>query len=108
MEGGRKTVKQFAAYVGVSQSAISTWWNGDRLPEGENVTKLANRFGMEVYDTLGLPRPDPDLLYIQQNWPNLYPATRRALREQAENYESENAENADKRLHKEKKPRSAN
>lgn len=107
-EGGRKTVKQFAAYIGVSQSAISTWWNGDREPEGENVAKLANRFGMEVYDALGLPRPDPDLLYIQQNWPNLDIATRRALREQAEKYESENAKNELERVHREKKHREAN
>lgn len=69
-EGGRKTVKQFAAFIGVSQSTISTWWNGDRSPEGENIQKIANKLGIEVYDVLGLPRPDPDLLYIQQNWSN--------------------------------------
>lgn len=105
---GRKTVKEFAAYIGVSTSTISTWWNEDRVPEGENIQKLASKLGIEVYDSLDLPRPDADLLYIQQQWSKLDSATRRALREQAEKYESENAENADKRLHKEKKPRSAN
>lgn len=67
---GRKTVKEFAAYIGVSTSTISTWWNEDRVPEGENIQKLASKLGIEVYDSLDLPRPDPDLLYIQQNWSN--------------------------------------
>lgn len=105
---GRKTVKEFAAYIGVSTSTISTWWHENRIPEGENIQKLASKLGIEVYDALDLPRPDPDLLYIQQNWQNLDPATRRALREQAEKYESENLENANKRVHREKKHREAN
>ena len=61
-EGGRKTVKEFAAYIGVSQSTISTWWNEDRKPEGENLRKLAEKLGIEVYDILGMPRPDSDQL----------------------------------------------
>mgnify|MGYP001016956826 CR=1 FL=1 len=73
---GRKTVKEFAAYIGVSTSTISTWWHENRIPEGENIQKLASKLGIEVYDALDLPRPDPDLLYIQQNWQNLDPATR--------------------------------
>lgn len=57
-QGGRKTVNEFAAYIGVSKSTISTWWNENRSPEGENVQKLAKKLGIEVYDVLGLPRPD--------------------------------------------------
>ena len=85
-EGGRRTVKEFAAYIGVSQSTISTWWNDERKPEGDNLLKLAMKLGVEVYDVLGKPRPDSDLLYLQTIWNELPNESRRALREQAERY----------------------
>lgn len=62
------------------------WWNGNRLPEGANVQKLAKRLGLEVYDVLGLPRPDADLHFLQQHWDDLSPEARKALREKAEEY----------------------
>lgn len=80
------TVKQFAEYLGVSQSTVSMWWNEGRVPEGENLMKIATKFGIEVYDILGKPRPDETLLYIQSVWESLPPEKRRALREQAEKY----------------------
>jgi len=86
-EGGRKTVKQFAKYLGVSQQSVSSWWNETRIPQGDNVQKLANKLGLEVYDVLGLPRPDADLHYLQQAWENIPTAARRAIREQAEKYQ---------------------
>lgn len=85
-EGGRKTVKEFAAYIGVSQSTISMWWNEGRKPEGDNLRKLAEKLGIEVYDILGVPRPDKDLLYLQSIWKELEPEKKTALREQAEKY----------------------
>lgn len=88
--GGRKTVKQFAEYLGVGQTTVSSWWNNNRKPEGENLLKLANRFGLEVYDVLGLPRPDESLHYIQRHWEDLPAEQQRALREQAEKYIAKN------------------
>lgn len=97
-EGGRRTVKEFAAYIGVSQSTISMWWNEGRKPEGENLLKLAIKLGMEVYDILEKPRPDSDLHYIQVAWEDLDPAARKAIREQAEKYAAKNqTENERKR-----------
>lgn len=89
-EGGRRTVKEFAAYIGVSQSTISTWWNDVKKPEGENLMKLAFKLGLEVYDVLGKERPDIDLHYIQANWELLDPYAKRTLREQAERYAAQN------------------
>lgn len=74
--GERKTVREFASYIGVSQATISTWWNTERVPEGENVMKLATKLGVEVFDVLGLPRPDGDLLFIQTVWGELDENTR--------------------------------
>lgn len=70
-EGGRKTVKEFAKWLGVSQSSVSMWWNGERIPQGETIDKLAEKLGPEVYDALGLERPDPRLVYIQRVWEKL-------------------------------------
>lgn len=58
--GKRRTVTEFAKYIGVSQSLMSQWLNGRYLPDLKNITKIAERLGPEVYDLLGLQRPDPD------------------------------------------------
>ena len=91
-QGGRKTVHQFAAWLGVGQSTLSNWWNGERKPQGDYVDKLAMKLGLEVYDVLGLDRPDPDLHYLQQVWDELSDRERRAIREQVEQYAKHNTE----------------
>jgi transcriptional regulator with XRE-family HTH domain len=86
-EGRRRTVKEFAAYLGFATSTISTWWNDpEKVPDNESLEKLAIKLGIEVYDALDLPRPDPDLLAIQRAWHQLDTKTRTALREQAQKY----------------------
>jgi len=88
--GGRKTVLEFANYLGVSQQTVSNWWNGERLPQGDNIHKIALKLGLEVYDVLELARPDPDLFYIQQQWESLTEKERHWVRDQAEKYATEN------------------
>jgi len=88
--GGRRTVKQFAEYIGVGQTTVSGWWNEGRKPEGDNVSKLARLFGTDVYDVLGLPRPEENLLYIQSNWDQLSARERKAIRDMAEKYVTSN------------------
>lgn len=90
-QGGRKTVKEFAKYLGVAQSTISMWWNNEeREPDGEYLRKIAEKFGIEVYDILGKPRPDEDLLYLQSVWETLPSEERRAIRERVKKYASKN------------------
>lgn len=67
-------MQEFADYLGVSKSTVSTWWNETRIPEGENILKIAMKLGIEVFDVLDIERPDEDLLYLQQVWNDL-PAT---------------------------------
>jgi len=88
--GTRKTLVEFAKYIGVKQQTLSKWWNTDSKPEGENIRKLADKLGSEVYDVLGLARPDPDLHYISSNWDKITPEARRLMREQAEKYLAQN------------------
>ena len=59
--GRRRTLTEFAEYLGVGQPLLSQWLNGRYLPGMKNVSKLAARLGPEVYDLLGLQRPDPDI-----------------------------------------------
>jgi len=89
-QGGRKTVLQFAEYIGSSQQTVSTWLNGTREPQGDNVRKLADKLGLEVYDALGLERPDPMLHYIQKNWDDLPMEVQREILEKAEAYAAKN------------------
>lgn len=84
--GRRRTLNQFADYLGVSRVIVSMWMNGTRTPSRDNASLLAQTFGPEIYDILNLPRPDPDLQTITYLWPRLPETARRAIREQAERY----------------------
>ncbi len=56
--GERKTLTDFAGFLGVSPSTVSAWMQGDHKPKSnQNVARLADKFGYEVYDLLGLPQP---------------------------------------------------
>jgi len=89
-QGGRKTVMQFAEYLGTSQQTVSNWLNGSREPMGDNIRKIADRLGLEVYDVLGLDRPDPMLHYIQKHWDKLPIEVQHEILEKAEAYAADN------------------
>jgi transcriptional regulator with XRE-family HTH domain len=88
--GKRKSLEQFAAYLGISQPLLSLWMGGRRKPGPENISLLAELFGSEIYDSLNLPRPDPDLQTLSRLWPRLTEETRQSLRKQAEKYAADN------------------
>jgi hypothetical protein len=56
-EGRRKTVREFAAYIGISEIFVGKWMRGEREPRNSHVIVLANKLGDEIYDILGWPRP---------------------------------------------------
>jgi plasmid maintenance system antidote protein VapI len=66
--GERHTVTEFAEWLGIARPVVSRYLSGDRVPTGNNVDKIADRLGPEIYDLLGLQRPDPLLQEIQANW----------------------------------------
>jgi transcriptional regulator with XRE-family HTH domain len=51
----------FARYLGVSQSGLSQWMTGSTTPGGEDLLNLASKLGTEIYDVLGLPRPNAEI-----------------------------------------------
>jgi acyl carrier protein len=58
--GNTRTITEFADWIGVTQSVMSSWMKrGGRVPRHQQtISKLAARFGDEVYDVLGLERPE--------------------------------------------------
>lgn len=58
-EGDRRTVVEFAEYLGVPQPSLSEWMGGKYAPRGRSVAKLGGKLGFEIYDILDVPRPAP-------------------------------------------------
>lgn len=69
--GKRQNIEDFAAYLGVSRPLLTMWMNGSRRPGKENLKLLSAIFGMQVFDLVGLPRPNPLHLYTSRNWENV-------------------------------------
>lgn len=92
LKAGKKrvTLTGFATWLGIPQPTVSRWLNGTRTPEGDHVHLLGRRFGLGVYDTLNLPRPDPGLVSLENLYEMLTPKQQREIREQAMRYASEN------------------
>lgn len=54
----RKTLTAFADWIGVSQSQLSRYMAGKITPNKDNLQIMAEKLGPEIYDVLGLLRPD--------------------------------------------------
>lgn len=62
---GRRTIKQFSQRLKVPPASLSDWMAGKYPPKSMvNIENIAKELGSEVYDVLGLSRPqsDEDLL----------------------------------------------
>lgn len=77
--GQRRTLNAFAKYLDVSPQILSMWINGTRRPGADNIAALVTTLGIEVYEALDLPRPDPLLIEIQRRWPELSDEDRTAI-----------------------------
>ena len=85
-QGKRATLQGFADHLQVSQPLLSIWLKGDTKPSIEKVELLAAKLGSEVYEVLGLPKPDPDLTRLNQIWPRIPETMRRSIVKQAEQF----------------------
>ncbi|KAA3646158.1 MAG: XRE family transcriptional regulator [Chloroflexi bacterium] len=52
-----KSRKELAKYLNVDYTLLTRWLTGSVLPGNDNVIKLANKFGPEIYDLLGWEKP---------------------------------------------------
>lgn len=65
-ERERKTVEQFAQYLGASQPLVSMWMSGKRPVKGaKHKKRLIELYGDEAARALG---EDPLLFFINEHW----------------------------------------
>ena len=57
---------QLAEYLDIERHVLNAYLNGKRVPSGENLEKIAAKFGPRIYDLAGIVRPDPQLKRIQE------------------------------------------
>ena len=91
-QGKRANLDDFADLLGYSRPTISMWLNGTRTPGLDAVEHLASIMGLEIYDALDLPRPNPYLQKINQVFERLSPEHQQKLAEDAERYETKTNE----------------
>lgn len=102
-QGKRKTVEEFAIYLGISRPLLNMWMNGNKKPGRENINLLAEVFGNEVFDVLGLPRPNPYLQRVNRVWEFLPEAIQKRIAEDAEKYETTNEVQRTEEAHQRRK-----
>jgi hypothetical protein len=67
-EGGRRTAGEFSEWLGFGNTTANQWLNGRHVPARGNAQALALKLGLEVYDVLGLSRPDEALYQVNVSW----------------------------------------
>lgn len=76
------TQREFAEYLGLDQVQLSHYINERRKkPDKKSLIKLADKLGPEVYDVLGLARPDADLKQVTAVWHKLDEETKQEILE---------------------------
>ena len=96
-QGKRTTIQGFAHHLEISQPLMSIWLKGNTRPSDEKIELLAAKLGNEVYDALGMTRPDPDLQRLNQIWEHIPENVRRSIVKQGEQYVTGNKHEAPKR-----------
>lgn len=64
----KQTIRSFAKYLDVKETSLSGWMNTNIPPKGDNLIKLSNKLGYEIYDILGIIRPDKRSRELQEKY----------------------------------------
>jgi transcriptional regulator with XRE-family HTH domain len=78
-QGRKQSYYAFARYLEVSQSGLGQWMNGSGTPSGEDLLNIANKLGQEIFDVLGLPRPNAEVQRLTVSFASLPPDIRQRL-----------------------------
>jgi hypothetical protein len=68
---GQEDFLGFCDLLGYPSPKVSQWLEGKTTPQGPEVLSIASLLGTEIYDVLGLPQPDPELLEIFDSFSHL-------------------------------------
>ena len=106
------SLNSFASFLDFSPPIVNMWLSGNRLPSQANVErlipKLVELLDFEVYDILGLPRPDQNLQRLTQAWPHIPVSFQQMLAEQAEKYAAEGEKPAEEKTDAGNLPKNTN
>jgi transcriptional regulator with XRE-family HTH domain len=78
-QGRKQSYYAFARYLEVSQSGLGQWMTGGGSPSGGDLLNIASKLGPEIYDVLGLPRPNAEVQQLTVSFANLPPDIRQRL-----------------------------
>lgn len=78
-QGRKQSYYAFARYLEVSQSGLQQWMVGGATPGGDDLLNIAGKLGPEVYDVLGLPRPNAEAQRVTVSFASLPPDMRQRL-----------------------------
>lgn len=85
--GDRKSLKEFAIYLGVKPTTLSSWMNAGVTPRIEQVQNLYQKTGdQKIFDIFGFPRPDPRLRELQEKYDAVPEENREELLRLVEDY----------------------
>jgi len=70
-QAGEEDFVAFCDLLGYPPSKVLGWMHGEVLPEKPEVLSIAGILGVEVYQVLDLPMPDPELLKIYGSFSHL-------------------------------------
>ena len=70
-QAGEEDFIAFCDLLGYPPPKVLGWLHGEFLPEGPEVLSIAGILGVEVYQALDLPKPDPELLKIYESFAHL-------------------------------------
>lgn len=68
---GEENFRAFCDLLGYPPSQVSHWLEGKTTPQEAQLLSIASVVGIEVYDVLGLQKPDPEILGIFNSFPHL-------------------------------------
>jgi hypothetical protein len=53
-KGIRKTLTEFAAFIGITEEKLLSYLDGSEMPKGSNLAKIGAVLGFEIYELLGI------------------------------------------------------
>lgn len=62
---------------------MSRWMTGDNPPSYEHIERLASKLGPEIYDIMGMERPDPDIEQLVRLYSAATPEQKKEILRQA-------------------------
>jgi len=70
-QAGKEDFIAFCDLLGYPPSKVLGWLHGESIPQGAEILSIAGLLGIKVYEVLGQPEPDPELLSIYNSFTHL-------------------------------------